>query len=298
MEKGEVYYMSLFLRLLAKIYFDRIEVKGTIPSKPAFYVSNHRNGAVDGLVIYSIFQHKLKTVIGKNLTNNAFMRLFFRGQLEIYRYPENMAQMRHNRKELKRINSEIENGTSVLLFPEGTSHLGKGLLEIRKGVAHIVTSLNERKIVPIGLHYEKGWSFRSRVFVHVGEPVEIVGESIPEIVDEVRSYMERVYDDDYEFEKPKKNGLVAIALFPIILLFFIANLLAMLIPYLIAKKFADDNNVITLWRILSGVPTFILQTIIYIVVAFWCPWILVAYMLISFLGLFSYRAWKDAAGID
>lgn len=290
--------MELFLRLLAKIYFDRIEVKGTLPNKPTFYVSNHRNGAVDGLVIYSIIRHKLKTVIGKNLTNNAFMRFFFRGQLEIYRYPKNMTEMKHNRKELNRIKSEIENGTSVLLFPEGTSHLGKGLLEIRKGVAHIVNSLHERKFVPIGLHYEKGWSFRSRVFVHVGEPAAIVGETVEEIVDEVKSHMERVYDDDYEFEKPPKNGLLAVSLFPIILLFFIANLLVMVIPYLIAKKFADDNNVIALWRILSGVPTFILQSLMYVVAAFWCPGILVGYVLILMIGLFCYRPWKDAAGVD
>lgn len=290
--------MELFLRLLAKIYYERIEVKGKFPKESAFYVSNHRNGAVDGLVIYSVFRHKLKTVIGKNLTNNWFIRLFFRGHLEIYRYPENMAKMRHNRNELKRINSEIENGTSVLLFPEGTSHLGKGLLEIRKGVAHIVNSLHERKFVPIGLHYEKGWSFRSRVFVHVGEPTAIVGETVEEIVDEVKSHMEQVYDDDYEFEKPRKNRLLAVSLFPIILLFFIANLLVMVIPYFIAKKFADDNNVIALWRILSGVPTFILQSLMYVVAAFWCPWILVGYALISLIGLFCYRPWKDAAGVD
>ncbi len=162
--------MGLF-RLLARIYFSKIEVKGTFPDHASFYVSNHRNGAVDGLVILSVFKQKLLTVIGKNLTNNFFMKLFFKGQIEIYRYPENMTEMRHNKNELSRINTEIENGTSVLMFPEGTSHLGRGLLEIKEGVAHVVSSLNDGKIVPIGLHYEKGWSFRSHVFIHIGEPV-------------------------------------------------------------------------------------------------------------------------------
>jgi len=286
------------LSLLAKIYFDKIEIKGTFPEQASFYVSNHRNGAVDGFVIFSIFKQKMISVIGKNLTNNAFMRFFFGGQIEIYRSPANMAEMRHNKNESNRINAEIENGTSVLMFPEGTSHLGKGLLEFKDGVAHVVSSLEEQTIVPIGLHYEKGWSFRSHVFVHIGEPVTLVGKNKKEKTEEIKSHLERVYDDHYEFRKPKKNLFLAIILFPIIFLFFIFNLLVFVIPYAVGKKFADDLNVIALWRILSGVPTFILQTIVYLVLALWNPWILAGYLLITLIGLLIYRTWKDAAGLD
>lgn len=290
--------MRMLIRLLAKIYFSKIEVKGTFPKYASFYVSNHRNGVVDGLVILSIFKQKMITVIGKNLTKTRFSKFIFRKQLKIYRYPENMAEMRHNKKELSRIRPEIENGTSVLMFPEGTSHLGKGLLEISEGVAHVVSSLSERKIIPIGLHYEKGWSFRSKVFVHIGEPVSLVGNDKKKMTVEIKSQLERVYDDHYEFNVPKRNRLLAFSLFPIVLLFFVTNLLALIIPYFVAKKFADDNNVITLWRILSGVPSYILQSLMYIVFFIWNPWLLVGYLFITLIGFFTYRTWKDAAGID
>lgn len=290
--------MMWLVRLLAKIYFSKIEIKGTFPNEASFYVSNHRNGVVDGFVILSIFKQKMKTVIGKNLTKNAILRYLFRDQIAIYRYPENMNEMRHNRKELSRINKEIENDTSVLMFPEGTSHLGKGLLEIREGVSHVVSSLNDPKIVPIGLHYEKGWSFRSHVFIQIGEPVTLTLNNKKETTEEIKNQLELVYDDGLQFKEPKKNPLLAISLFPIVLLFFLSNLLVLLIPYYVSKKFADDNNVIALWRILSGVPIFILQSIIYIGFSIFYPFLLVGYLIITLIGLFIYRIWKDAAGLD
>lgn len=297
MERGRGAKMGLF-RLLAKIYFHQIKVKGELPEEPSFYISNHRNGAVDGLIIFSIFKQKLKAVIGKNLTKSAFMRLFFKGQIEIYRYPKTMEEMRHNRRELNRIQTEIEEGTNILMFPEGTSHLGRGLLEIRKGVAHVVTTLKDRKVVPIGLHYEKGWSFRSNVMIHIGEPFTISGKNTGEIVNEIKKQMERVYDDDYQFPKPKRNVFLGICLTPIILLFYLANLIALLIPYFVAKKCADDVNVITLWRLLSGIPAFFLQLILYIILAFWNLWLILGYFIITPIGLFTYRAWKDAFHLD
>ncbi|BDH60472.1 hypothetical protein MTP04_06020 [Lysinibacillus sp. PLM2] len=286
------------LKLLAKIYFNKIEVKGAFPNSASFYISNHRNGAVDGFVILSIFKQKLISIIGKNLTNNAFMKCFFGGQIEIYRKPQNMEEMRHNRKELNRINTEIENGTSVLMFPEGTSHLNKGLLPIKKGVAHVYSSLKNQEIIPIGLHYEKGWSFRSNVFVQIGVPVKLSGETIDEKIEEIKNTLENVYDDEYTFAKPKKSILRSIIFSPIILLFFIFNLLVMCIPYFVGKKFADDKNVIALWRILSGVPVFLVQLLIYVCLGFAYPIFLVVYVIVTIVGLLIYRPWKDAIGLS
>lgn len=286
------------LKLLAKVYFNKIEVKGTFPNKASFYISNHRNGAVDGFVILSVFKQKLISIIGKNLTNNAFMKWFFGGQIEIYRKPQNMEEMRHNRKELNRINTEIENGTSVLMFPEGTSHLNKGLLPIKKGVVHVYSSLKNQEMIPIGLHYEKGWSFRSNVFIQIGEPVKLSGEEIEERMEEIKTTLESVYDDEYKFTKPKKSIFRSFIFSPIILVFFIFNLPVMCIPYFVGKKFADDKNVIALWRILSGVPAFILQLLIYICLGFAYPIILGVYVIVTIVGLLLYRPWKDAIGIE
>ncbi len=128
--------------------------------------------------------------------------------------------------------------------------------------------------------------------------LRLTGKSKKEKTEEIRTHLEHVYNDNYQFKKPKKNRLLAISLFPIILLFFISNLLVLMIPYFVGKKFADDDNVIALWRILSGVPSFILQSIIYIGLTVINPLLLVGYLLITLIGLLSYRIWKDAAGLD
>ncbi|RKJ61679.1 hypothetical protein D7X33_26790, partial [Butyricicoccus sp. 1XD8-22] len=132
-----------------------------------------------------------------------------------------------------------------------------------------------------GLHYEKGWSFRSNVFIQIGEPVKLSGEEIEERMEEIKTTLESVYDDEYKFTKPKKSIFRSFIFSPIILVFFIFNLPVMCIPYFVGKKFADDKNVIALWRILSGVPVFIVQSLIYICLGFTYPIILGVYAIVT-----------------
>ncbi|WP_171253104.1 1-acyl-sn-glycerol-3-phosphate acyltransferase, partial [Acinetobacter baumannii] len=66
----------------------------------------------------------------------------------------------------------------VLIFPEGTSELGPSLLPIKKGAAFMCHTLlaeageeETLSLVPLGLHYEEGWRFRSAAEIHIGPPV-------------------------------------------------------------------------------------------------------------------------------
>lgn len=87
--------------------------------------------------------------------------------------------------------------------------------------------------------------------------------------------------------------LLSMALLPA----WILNLPTCLGAFILARKFADDTNVVTLWRILTGLPIFILQTVL-LLVAFvvlsgmWTPLFLAATATLTWAGLLAYRPWK------
>jgi 1-acyl-sn-glycerol-3-phosphate acyltransferase len=291
---------------LARIYFNKIFIKGDPKNLSTLYLSNHRNGAVDGFVLSYVLGKKTKFIVGKNLTKNWFMRLFFGGQIEVYRKSETPEESKHNKEQLEYAANLIKEGTPVVVFPEGTSDLNPGLLPIKKGAALIVRSLGGKKVVPIGLHYERGWSFRSNVYVNIGEPVEVEGRNLTDKTESIKSHLESVYSDDHTFEVPKKNIFLTLLFTPIVLGFFLFNLIALVVPYitgkvvlyLAAKKSVDDSNVVCLFRLLTGTPAFILQFLIYIYFFICFPTLLPIYVLFTVIGLLVYRKWKDGFGLN
>jgi ABC-type phosphate/phosphonate transport system permease subunit len=76
---------------------------------------------------------------------------------------------------------------------------------------------------------------------------------------------------------------------PFVLLAFIFNALPLAVGYICGRKFADDINVISLWRIIPGAAVFMV----------WIPVVLIcgklyglAALMISFLGFILYGACK------
>ena len=100
-----------------------------------------------------------------------------------------------------------------------------------------------------------------------------------------------------------RNGLAADLLRllltgPVVSAALAANLLPCLGADLAARKMADDDNVITLWRILAGTPLWTLQTAAYLTAtAMWPAWglpLLAAYGVVTCGGAAAYAPWKDS----
>ncbi|NME99426.1 1-acyl-sn-glycerol-3-phosphate acyltransferase [Aneurinibacillus aneurinilyticus] len=178
--------LHAFRLLLARIYFREIRIYGQehLPTDGmTLFVSNHRNGAIDGYVLLKVLP-VCRAIVGRNLTGSWFLRLFFGGQIEVYRKAENAEQKAWNRERLQEAALAMRRGQPVLIFPEGTSELGPHLLPVKKGAAFICHTLLQEagdaetlSIVPLGLHYEEGWRFRSAAEIHIGPPVHVTRES-------------------------------------------------------------------------------------------------------------------------
>jgi hypothetical protein len=67
----------------------------------------------------------------------------------------------------------LDRGGELFILPEGTSDLGPSHLPFHPGAARILAAARKKnvpvRVVPMGIHYERGWAFRTRVTIVVGD---------------------------------------------------------------------------------------------------------------------------------
>ncbi len=320
-----------------RVYFSSIKPVNScsLPEEEGVVVfaSIHRNGAVDGPVLEGLLPVPL-LIAGKNLAKAPLLGLLLGDCITIYRHPASVAEQRQNIRELKRAADAAIAGRQLIMFPEGTSSLGPGLQPIRRGVEYLVRWIRKKErarpvhIIPVGLHYGRGFEFRSRVEVVFGPAITLSEESRPpgQLTRQLARAMARVAvifsdresqrraelfadmvcalypDQSHRFTclayrdgrlptdlrrrfdrlvqgRPRHGrppvvtrtpffDLIRLALIsPVVLAAFIVNLLPVLGAWLVAGKMADDDNVITLWRLLAGPPLLALQLLGYLILA-------------------------------
>ena len=351
-----------FYRAIWGMYFDRISVlcRERLPGGgPVIYVAMHRNGAVDGFV-YGTLLPRAEFMLSGQLTGNWFSRLFFDGFTVLREKDEPDAATRktYNLRTLTRCADHVLQGGELVVFPEGTSSLGPRHLPIKSGAAHLVAQCMDEgvvpAVVPLGIHYERAWAFRSRVEVVVGEAIDIrLPDDMPprrrtvELKRQMTRALESVsanfdsgkaqrqaeqlaciatlgtdaayFDslkrmegglpicDGWEAIERELEGsgafryqdvplfptestwlyaLYGLILIPIVATAAVANCVPLLGAWLAGKTLADDNNVISLWRILVGTPLLAIWGIGWLSVSLALGQALLfpAYLLVSWLG--------------
>lgn len=172
-------------RFCARLWFDRIRVVHRERLPPAgagagavLFVSLHRNGAVDGFVLQNLLP-QARFLVARRLRRSRLLRLFFHG-IEVVRRrdtPDRRKRFSVNEAALEECRSLLAAGGELVVFPEGTSSLGPRHLPFEAGAARILHAFLEScpgmpvTVVPLGLHYERAWVFRSRMEVVVGRPI-------------------------------------------------------------------------------------------------------------------------------
>jgi 1-acyl-sn-glycerol-3-phosphate acyltransferase len=161
--------------LCVRIYFERATVlhpERLSEGGPALYVGLHRNGAVDGFVYHQVVRRGV-FLVSTQLLRGFFARLFFCG-IAVARKQDAEDHSR-NDAALRQCTQLLAGGGALIVFPEGTSSLGPRHLPLKSGAARIALDALAGgvplRIVPLGIHYERAWTFRSKVEVVVGEPV-------------------------------------------------------------------------------------------------------------------------------
>ena len=360
--------------LCACIYFERITVlhRDRLPgSGPVLYICLHRNGAVDGFVYHQVAPRGV-FMISTQLLRSFFARMFFSG-IAVARKSDAEDSGR-NAAALDECVGLLAGGGALMVFPEGTSSLGPRHLPFKSGAAKLAVDALGRgvplRIVPLGIHYEEAWAFRSKVEIVVGEPVatelpdglgemgrlkemkrrmdaalEAVGVNFgsSEAMDTAtklayamtlgtgRHYFPSLKALEKGVPEPlakrweemsaeaASRGLLrhqGVPLFPgtswwiyalaLVLLGppvvggALVNFPPLLLGWLAARKLADDLNVIALWRILVGLPVFLVWAagMVAGLVAFAGAWWAFGYIILTIFSLaFLYRTRKLAVAV-
>lgn len=171
---------ELVWRSAVSLYFNRVAVvhPERLPRAGAtLFIGLHRNGAVDGFVYHSVVPRAV-FMISAQLRRSALGRLFFAG-IEVVRDKDrdgSAAERARNQAALEGCLAHLRAGGELFVLPEGTSDLGPRHLPFKRGAARIAEACLARglplQIVPLGIHYERAWAFRSNVEVVVGETID------------------------------------------------------------------------------------------------------------------------------
>jgi glycerol-3-phosphate O-acyltransferase/dihydroxyacetone phosphate acyltransferase len=173
---------------LVRLAYPVRSVHGDVPADgPLIVVANHPNGLLDPLV--------LTVALGRPMAFLAKHTLFHMPVLAqalpaFQAIPVTRAKegdTSANTAMFARARAHLAGGGWLALFPEGVSHDATRLLPLRTGAARIAHEAPPgTRILPVGLTYADKGLFRSRVSVHVGEPLE------PSSTDDARALTEQI----------------------------------------------------------------------------------------------------------
>ena len=103
----------------------------------------------------------------------------FTHQIPIYRFRDGFANMRKNSDSFTLVYEALSQDCALLIFAEGNTKMQKKLSPLQKGAARISFGCLEKypnsplRIVPVGINYSDGLTFRSNVMIQIGSPISV-----------------------------------------------------------------------------------------------------------------------------
>jgi hypothetical protein len=245
--------LALYSRLVCGVY--RWIWLGKVDSSPpplargSVIFAAHYNGAIDGFT-YGSQMPPFLAVVSTQWHRNAFLRLLVPG-LSVQRAKDGMSGAR-NLATFRGIMSRLRQGDRVLFFPEGTSRLGLERLPVQAGTLLLLRQLRREAAPPAiyftAARYHQPTAWRSAVSIAWVGPVE-PPESPEGDAEWVRSLLLGAQTASHAMTVPsasKVGWLAALLALPF--------LPAWYLTFALARRKADDDNVIALWKFIFGVP--------------------------------------------
>jgi len=146
---------------------------------PILLCVNHPNNFIDSLVVGSVLRRKVHYLATAAMFRNPLLARFLLagGAIPVYRRQDDPDKMDRNADTFSACHAAFARGRLVAIYPEGTTHAEVRVQRIKTGAARIALGYeserpDELALVPVGLSFEARKSFRSRVLVAFGEPIQ------------------------------------------------------------------------------------------------------------------------------
>jgi len=178
-------------------FYSRIDVEGLerLPAAgPALLAVNHPNSLVDSMVTAHVFSRRLTFTARATLFTNPLRAAFLRamGVVPLIRQKDIVelgasGDTNRNVGSFDALIGALKRGGASMIHPEGITGDHPSLAPLRTGAARIALQARDAgvhglKLIPVGLTFERKDAPRTRVFVQIGEPIEI--DAWPRVNDE------------------------------------------------------------------------------------------------------------------
>jgi len=172
------------LRLVLRVFFRRIEVKGVkhVSREGAtIFVLNHPNGLVDPVFLLCYAPRRVSFLAKAPIFKMPVIGWLARAleAIPVYRHQDAGADVSRNQETFARARTLLKGGGTLAICPEGVSHSDTKLRPLKTGAARIALgvvaedSKLELKIIPAGLYYTAKTAFRSAALLRFGEPLKV-----------------------------------------------------------------------------------------------------------------------------
>ncbi|GAB3200765.1 1-acyl-sn-glycerol-3-phosphate acyltransferase [Pontibacter aydingkolensis] len=167
------------------VFFKKFEVRNRhlIPGKgPLLVVSNHPNTFMDPIVTASLLDQPVFFIAKSTVFGGKFQNWMLRQMhlIPINRREDSPEQAISNEEAFAASYRALEQGKTILIFPEGNSFNQRRLRKIKTGAARIALGVEAEnqhtlglRILPVGLNYSAPTRFQSEVFVNFGESIAV-----------------------------------------------------------------------------------------------------------------------------
>ncbi len=172
------------VRIAFRIYFSKIHLHHLerIPRDRAVLISsNHPSAFLEACLLATHFPKSLNFLVRGDIFKGEFVKKIL-SQLHlipIYRTHDGFKSLRANESTFNICYDLLSKKEIVVVYSEGNTKQEKRLRPIQKGLARIAYGAMDKYpdldlcIVPMGINHTKFNTFRSEMYVEVGEPIEL-----------------------------------------------------------------------------------------------------------------------------
>ena len=176
-------FIRKFAHRIIKRYYPRIQITGAerIPKTgPVLFCANHPNSLVDPILIGIAARRPVSFMAKAPLFKTPLLGPIINalGMVPAYRGRDDARQVKKNSASLALVAKGLKAGRAMGIFPEGVSSDKRQLGMVRSGAARIALEAFENGvtdliIIPLGINYDKKEQLGSKVWINVGQPLDL-----------------------------------------------------------------------------------------------------------------------------
>ncbi len=167
-----------------RFYFQQWQVKGKehVPNDgPLIFIANHQNAFIDAILMTCSASRNPYYLARAGVFNKPWAAkvLSILHLKPIYRFRDGFGTLKNNDIILQDCVDLMKKNEVILLFPEANHNEPWSMREFQKGFARLALLFKNQapdkplRIVPFGIHYTEHHGFNARVFINIGEPLQV-----------------------------------------------------------------------------------------------------------------------------